>query len=353
MYHFKIHQPKILHHLKISYIYEEHIEGLKRYSTYALSEGTLMIWIAFENEEDPSCMLPYFHLQLIERTGRITYIDLNYTFPLKAVCSINITFKPLNYNYIMIIYVKSNNGVKGKYGLIINYDSEIISEIYLGSINEYIMNSIISEKGFIHIEDDKKGIVTWHLHNILDTTTGKVEELGSGEFHAPNLLSYTLVDSFNFGLIDGGEETYTSTTPSLVYQTTTKLNSIIFKSCSYNNSVGYICIVSLNNTITNKNQSRTEVNYYKLEFLTTGAFIQFDVIPEEISNTDKFDLLSLIYGGFLVKKYYTNTTAMDFYILDNNGNYKSEGSFGPEFVHYNMFINIFLSEVAMNPIFYT
>ncbi|PKC05500.1 hypothetical protein RhiirA5_400909 [Rhizophagus irregularis] len=163
----------------ISYIYEEPIEGLKRYSTYAISEGTLMIWMAFENKEDPLCMLPYFHLRLIERTGRITYIDLNYTFPLEAVCPVNMTFKLLNYNYIMIIYVKSNNGVKGKYGLIINYDSEIMSETYLGSDNDYIMSSIISEKGFIRIEDDKKEIAMWHLYNILDITTGKVVELGS------------------------------------------------------------------------------------------------------------------------------------------------------------------------------
>uniref|UniRef100_U9U4T4 Uncharacterized protein n=1 Tax=Rhizophagus irregularis (strain DAOM 181602 / DAOM 197198 / MUCL 43194) TaxID=747089 RepID=U9U4T4_RHIID len=101
MYYFKIYQPKILTTLPqdISYIYEEPIEGLKRYSTYALSE---------------------------ERTGRITYIDLNYTFPPEAVCPINITYIPLGYNYIMIIYVKTNNGVKGKYGLIINYNSEII-----------------------------------------------------------------------------------------------------------------------------------------------------------------------------------------------------------------------------------
>ncbi|RGB34263.1 hypothetical protein C1646_760736 [Rhizophagus diaphanus] len=293
--------------------------------------------MVFKDEENPSCILPYFHLRLIERSGRITYINLNYTFPPEAVCPISMTFIPLNNNYIMIIYVKSDNGVKGKYGLIINYDSKIISEIYLGSINEIIMNSVLSEKGFIRIVNDKKGIATWHWHGIPDITIGKVVELGSGEFRAPNLSSYTLVDSFDFGLVDGGfghvyilkydemgsssvtndpniqywkiyvaflrEETYLPTTPSLVYQTTTKLNSI--------------------------NQSRTEVNYYKLEFLTTGAFIQFDMIPKEIiSNMN--NLTSLVYGGFLVTKTYTNTTATDFYILDNNGNYRSGGSFGPE-----------------------
>ncbi|PKK64079.1 hypothetical protein RhiirC2_811632 [Rhizophagus irregularis] len=355
----------------ILYIYEEPIEGLKLHDTLTLSEGTLMIWMVFEDEEDPSCILPYFHLRLVKRTGQITFIDLNYTFPLETVCPINMTFIPLNYNYIMIVYVKSNNGIKEKYGLIINYSSEIISEIYLGSVNGFIMNSVLLEKGFIRIEDDKKEIAMWYWHSIPDITTGKMVELGSGEFHAPNLSSYNLVDSFNFGLVDGGfghvyilkydemgssvtndpniqywkvyvsfltEKTYSPTIPSLIYQTTTKLNSIVFKSCSYNNGVGYICIVSLNNTIiTNKNQSRTEVNYYKLEFLTTGSFVQFDMIPKEISNTDDFTLTSLIYGGFLLMKSYTNTTARDFYILDNNGNYKSGGSFGPEFVHYNIF----------------
>ncbi|PKY57619.1 hypothetical protein RhiirA4_549733 [Rhizophagus irregularis] len=354
------------------YIYEEPIEGLKLQNTYTLSGGSLMIWMVFKDEEDPSCILPYdIHLRLIERTGRTTYIDLNYTFPLEAVCPINITVLPLNYNYIMIIYVKSNNGVKGKYGLIINYGSKIIGEIYLGGVDEVVGRSILPEKGLICIEKpDKEGIAIWRWLSAPDITTGEVMERGSGEFHAPNLLFYTFVDSFNFGLVDGGfghiyilkynemgssvtndpniqywkiyvsflrEGTYLPTMPSLVYQTTTKLNNIVFKSCSYNNGVGNICIVSLNNTITNKNQSRTEVNYYKLEFLTTGAFVQFDMIPKEIGNMDDFALSSLIYGGFLVERYYTNTTAMDFYILDNNGNYKSGGSFGPEFFHYNLF----------------
>ncbi|PKK57882.1 hypothetical protein RhiirC2_824640, partial [Rhizophagus irregularis] len=356
----------------IWYIYEEPIEDLKLYDTYTFKDGTLMIWMAFKDEENPSCILPYFHLRLIERTGQITYIDLNYTFPPEAVCPVNMAFIPLSYNYIMIIYVKSNNGVKGKYGLIINYDSKIISEIYLGSVNEYITDSVISKKGFICIgEYDKRGKAAWHWFSAPDITTGKVVELGSGEFSVPNLLSYTFVNSFNFSLIDGGfgyayilkyeeemgslvsnnpniqywkiyvsflrEGTYSPTTPSLVYQTTTKLNSIAFKSCFYNNDAGYICIVSLNNTITNKDQSRTEVNYYQLEFLTTGSFVQFGMVPKVISNADDFDLSSLVYGGFFVEKYYTNTTAKNFYILDNNGNYKSGGSFGPEFVHYNMF----------------
>ncbi|GBC27296.2 hypothetical protein GLOIN_2v1885764 [Rhizophagus irregularis DAOM 181602=DAOM 197198] len=353
----------------IWYIYEEPIEGLKLYDTRTLKDGTLMIWMAFYDEEDPSCMLsPYFYLRLIERTGRITYINLNYTFTPEVICPINMTFIPLSYNYIMIIYVKSDNGVKGKYGLIINYDSEIISEIYLGNVNDYIIESGRLEKGFIRIEEnDKKGIVAWNWLSTL--TTGKVVELGSGEFSVPNLLSYTFVNSFNFDLIDGGigyayilkydemgssvtndpniqywkiyvsflrEGTYSPTTPSLVYQTTTKLNSLAFKSCFYN-IAGYICIVSLNNTIINKDQSRTEVNYYQLEFLTTGSFVQFGMVPKEISNAEDFDLSSLVYGGFLVRKQYTNTTALNFYILDNNGNYKSKVSFGPEFFHYNMF----------------
>ncbi|POG81425.1 hypothetical protein GLOIN_2v1507790 [Rhizophagus irregularis DAOM 181602=DAOM 197198] len=353
----------------ILYTYEEPIDGLKLHDTHTLSKGTLMIWMTFDDDKDPSCMLPYFYLRLIERTGRITYINLNYTFPPEAVCPISMDFIPLNYNYIMVIYVKSNNGVKGKYGLIINYESEIINEIYLGNVNDYIIDSGRLEKGFIRIEEhDKKG-ATLHWLSIPDITTGKVVEHGSSEFIVPNQLSYTFVNSFNFNLIDGGigyayilkydemgslatndpniqywkiyvsflrEGTYLPTTPSLVYQTTTKLNSVVFNSCTYNNGVGYICIVSLNNTITNRNESRTEVNYYRLDFLTTGAFIQFDMIPKEIS-MDVFDFSSLIYGGFLVRKYYTNTTAMDFSILDNNGNYKSGGSFGPEFVHTNMF----------------
>ena len=91
-------------------------------------------------------------------------------------------------------------------------------------------------------------------------------EHSSGEFHAPNLPSYTLVDSLNFALIDGGfgslyllkyDETkgssvikdpnpqywriYVSflkkkaglpTIPSLLYQTIQKVNNMTLKSCS-------------------------------------------------------------------------------------------------------------------------
>ncbi|CAB5380134.1 unnamed protein product [Rhizophagus irregularis] len=84
----------------------------------------------------------------------------------------------------MIIYVKTNNSVKGKYGLIINYNSEIINEIYLGNVNNYIKDSGTSEKGFICIEEhDKRGIAAWHWLSTLDITTGKVVELGSGELN--------------------------------------------------------------------------------------------------------------------------------------------------------------------------
>ena len=52
-----------------------------------------------------------------------------------------------------------------------------------------------------------------------------------------------------------------------------KLNNIEFKSCgpAYNNG-GYTCIMSLNNTIPDKkkNESRTEVNFYRLRLLSTG-----------------------------------------------------------------------------------
>ncbi|UZO02817.1 uncharacterized protein OCT59_021295 [Rhizophagus irregularis] len=137
----------------IWYIYKEPIEGLKLRDTLTLKDGTLMIWMTLDDVEDPSCILPHFYLRLIKRTGRITYINLNYTFPLEAVCPIDMTFIPLSYNYIMVIYVKLNNGVTGKYGLIINYDSEIISEIYLGNVNDDIIISGRLEKSFICIEE--------------------------------------------------------------------------------------------------------------------------------------------------------------------------------------------------------
>ena len=109
-----------------SYIYEEPIEGLSLYDTNADAEGSLLIWMAFENKEN-ECILPYVYLRSIDRTGQIKYIDLNYTFPAETVCpKIDIEVFPLTYNYILITYVKTINGVKERYGLIINYDSEIM-----------------------------------------------------------------------------------------------------------------------------------------------------------------------------------------------------------------------------------
>ncbi|PKK63481.1 hypothetical protein RhiirC2_758216, partial [Rhizophagus irregularis] len=55
---------------------------------------------------------------------KIKYIDFNYTLPAEAICPFNMNILPLTDNHIMIIYVKSNNGVKGKYGIIINYSNE-------------------------------------------------------------------------------------------------------------------------------------------------------------------------------------------------------------------------------------
>ena len=109
------------------YNYEEHNEGLKVLNTVANSDGTLMIQMAFESE-DEGCILPYFHLRLIEKTGQVRRIDLNYTFPTEEACPLTpiTNFTPLTYNYIMVTYIKSDNGIENKYGLVINYSSEII-----------------------------------------------------------------------------------------------------------------------------------------------------------------------------------------------------------------------------------
>ncbi|PKC56092.1 hypothetical protein RhiirA1_474523 [Rhizophagus irregularis] len=228
----------------ISFIYEEPINGLKFY-TILPTYNYMMIWMAFE-DEDPECMLPYFHLRIINKiTGQTNYIDLNYTLPAEAVCPINIDFSPIADNYILLYYAKTTNGIKGKHGMIINYSGEIMSEIYLGNADGYVYPS--NTKGFINIEKpDEKGISAWHWYSSPNIVTGEVVEHSSGEFHAPNLPLYTLVDSFNFNLLD---------------------------------------------------------------------------------------------GGFIV--IYQNATAIDFYLLDDNGNYmQSQGSFGPEFFYYNTYRTI-------------
>ncbi|PKY59504.1 hypothetical protein RhiirA4_515411 [Rhizophagus irregularis] len=337
----------------ISFIYKEPINGLKLYNTVTFTlDNSLMIWMIFE-DEDPACILPYLHLRLMDKTGKIKYMDFNYTLPVEAVCPLTADIFPLTKNYIMITYIKLNNGVEGKYGIIINYSNEsTINEIYLGNANGFVERSIVPNKGLISIEKpDKEGIATWRLFSLPDITTGEVVERKNGEFHAPNLLSYTLVDSLNFLLTDGGfgfmyilkyDETKESsvidpnlqywrvyvsflregadspTIPSLVYQTTKKLNNLTIKSCSVTyNAEGYVCIMTLNNTITNikKNKSQTEINYYQLRFLSTGALEQLNRISNPTNNTD-IDLEILYYGGFLVENIYD---AMDFYLLDDSG----------------------------------
>ncbi|PKY49417.1 hypothetical protein RhiirA4_527649 [Rhizophagus irregularis] len=355
----------------ISFIYEEPIDGLK-FVTLLPTYNHLMIWMAFE-DEDPECMLPYFHLRIINKiTGQTNYIDLNYTLPAEAVCPIdNIDFLPVADNYILLYYAKTTNGIKGKHGMIINYSGEIMSEIYLGNADGYVA---LSNEGFINIEKpDEKGISAWHWYSSPNIVTGEVVEHSSGEFHAPNLPSYTLVDSLNFDLVDGGfgflyilkyDETkgssvikdpnvqywriYVSflkvktdlpTKPSLLYETTQKLNNITLRLCTLTyNAEGYICVMTLNNTITNNNKSWTEINYYQLGFLSTGALVRLEIIPTPTNITD-IDLRALYYGGFIV--IYQNATAIDFYLLDDNGNYmQSQGSFGPEFFFYNTYRTI-------------
>ncbi|PKY60403.1 hypothetical protein RhiirA4_550645, partial [Rhizophagus irregularis] len=295
--------------------------------------------------------------------------DLNYTLPAEAVCPINIDFLPVDDNYILLYYTKTTNGIKGKHGLIINYSGEIMSEIYLGNANGYVGLSLLPNQGFINIgKPDEKGIATWNWYSTPNIITGEVVEHSSGEFHAPNLPSYTLVDSLNFILLDGGfgflyifkyDETKESpvtkdpnvqywriylsflkgksdlpTKPSLLYQTTQKVNNITLKSCTPTyNAEGYICVMTLNNTIMNNNNSGTEINYYQLGFLSTGALVRLEIIPT-LTNIMDIDLRTLYYGGFVV--IYQNATAIDFYLLDDNGNYmQSQGSFGPEFFNYN------------------
>ncbi|PKY50367.1 hypothetical protein RhiirA4_466824 [Rhizophagus irregularis] len=255
-------------------------------------------------------------------------MDFNYTLPVEAICPITADILPLIKNRAMITYVKLNNGIKEKYGIIINYSNEsTINEIYLGNANGFVGCSI-SNKDLISIEKSDKEVAKWCWFSLLDITIGEMVEYKNGEFHAPNLLSYTLVDSLNFLSTDGGfgfihilkyDETkgssvikdpnlqywkvYVSflregadspTIPFLVYQTTEKLNNI---------------------TLNHNNKSWTKINYYQLRFLSTGALVQSNVISNPTNNTD-IDLKILYYGGFLVEHIHGT---MDFYLLDDNG----------------------------------
>ncbi len=115
----------------IAYTYEDPIKELQLLKSIGGIDGTMMIWMVAEDPEREGCILPEFHLRLIDKIGQITYIDLNYTFPevpKQAYCpDVQLDFIPLTQNYIMITYPKllNNNDVE-KYGLIINYSGKII-----------------------------------------------------------------------------------------------------------------------------------------------------------------------------------------------------------------------------------
>ncbi|PKY62021.1 hypothetical protein RhiirA4_487798, partial [Rhizophagus irregularis] len=159
----------------------------------------------------------------------------------------------------------------------------------------------------------------------------KYDEIkGSSVIKDPNFQYWRIYLSFL------KEKAGLPTIPSLLYQTTQKVNNITLKSCILTyNAEGYVCIITFNNTITNNNKSWTEINYYQLGFLSTGALVRLEIIPT-LTNITDIDLRTLYYGGFIV--IYQNATASDFYLLDDNGNdMQSQGSFGPEFFYYNTF----------------
>ncbi|RIA85737.1 hypothetical protein C1645_808122, partial [Glomus cerebriforme] len=363
----------------IAYTYVEPIENLVFLDTVANSDGTMMVWMVAENktfssDESNTCILPEFHLRLIDKIGKITYIDLHYPFPTQAICPEQMEFFPLTFNYILITFLKStnDNGIGQKYGLLINYNGEPISEIFLGNYVGTTTRSLVPEKGFVHIEKpNQEGVVMWKWFSAPDAITGQVAQIGSGEFDTRiGLTNYSLITSTPFNLIDGGigylfilrydgneeltkltdpnfqfwriyvsflkDGTDTPSIPSLVYQTTKNLNNIEVKSpCStlyYGD--GYVCILSLNNTIKGKKKIYTEINHYQLGFLSTGAFVRLDRLDIIPKNASDFIVSSLFYGGFAVQNFYDNTNANDGYILDDSGKFVQDwGSFGPDFVH--------------------
>jgi hypothetical protein len=72
------------------------------------------------------------------------------------------------------------------------------------------------------------------------------------------------------------------------------------------NGEGFKCILSLNNTIIN---NQTEVNYYQLGFLSSGAPLQLDIFPIPINHMH-FELSPLPYGGLLVEYYHKDTAEL-------------------------------------------
>ncbi|PKY47624.1 hypothetical protein RhiirA4_462903 [Rhizophagus irregularis] len=86
-------------------------------------------------------------------------MDFNYIPSIEAIYSINMNILPLTNNHAIIIYVKSNNGIKKKYSVMINYSNKSINEIYLENANGFVEYNIVLYKGFINIEKpDKEGI---------------------------------------------------------------------------------------------------------------------------------------------------------------------------------------------------
>uniref|UniRef100_U9SN38 Uncharacterized protein n=1 Tax=Rhizophagus irregularis (strain DAOM 181602 / DAOM 197198 / MUCL 43194) TaxID=747089 RepID=U9SN38_RHIID len=102
-------------------------------------------------------------------------MDFNYTFP-EAVCPINMDILPLIDNHVIIVYLKSNNGVKGKYNIIINYSNESINKIYLGNANRFVEHKLISiEKSDEEGQYSNMAQLTFSSY-FRDITTGEVVE---------------------------------------------------------------------------------------------------------------------------------------------------------------------------------
>jgi hypothetical protein len=74
-----------------------------------------------------------------------------------------------------------------------------------------------------------------------------------------------------------------------------------------------------------------------MTILTTGEMANFKFISNQTNSAEVY-INYLSYGGFLVINFYENSKAIDGYVIDENGDYVAAwGSFGPEFIRYNIF----------------
>jgi hypothetical protein len=361
----------------IFYIYPLHILAVKIFSheekdygskviprvlsirTY--DDGTAVVRIVRTNVNKTThykhCNDEIFSLRFIYPNGTVIEKDIN----LEGVQSFNycdsgynslLDYHLIRANQILIRYSNATdfNNVRTyeEWGMIIDFDGKVYDRIYMGSLDtsrvfsdKQIMKlafNINKEKGFIICYQPESNIIEWQQYNI--NFDGKFNKLTNGtiEIAADKLNEIVLIPTVDEGYTIVYEETTSDSSRDqlraafisynqkgsakfILYQSNLadlELNPI---SCNIDYvNVGHTCFV-LGRPITNLTTSN--IIHNRINFLSTGAIISFDVTnfmpPNNTGLSSSWRFESLLFGGYLITKRYEINNGMFFYLYSENG----------------------------------